>query len=616
MLNNITFILILLLIFTILLYYNSLFQENFIGNSDGIPVANHQQYVISSQKKFNELSNLINLTEPSVNISLDTQNAINNALQSVSVNPSIGAFNITGLENNTNIPDNTSSNFALASICESKPIDCSAFDDPTFSANCGISFDTKGTSYNGKPHIGGKFISSFDRSQQLSNMDQLDKSGQNGYIALKPTLGTSKPGTFAITKDQCIVLKEQIECQQKQTFNSPHCTQCITSGSFNRVDPNTPRLPSTLKLFGNGQINYSLEGVHSGNGSLSPNTSFDITIPANSEGTVLNINVEPNSNDTSNTPIYIIGYIIGQTSRGNFKLDFINLINIDKITSTKPKIGGTNIVDGFRAFVLMPGIGKSNMSLNGIIPFSFLSLYNSDVRNCDNGPIITQTASAIFLESNPCFNSNNKPGNYSLECLQNRWIQLGGSPKGLGYPNTKEKADLLQIDSNGNPIDIDSIMNNLYPKFIQASTGLNSDGTPMTIPQWNTISMWVLGIPINTPCDSINNDSTQISQQCLEYLYLNKGGQSHIGSTYTLPLSDSNLKDTTDDNNVYCYPGAPLDPATNTGKEFIQKYTTKGINSVKTVYDTIHRIANDNTRSNDNRKEALNLCYGVNIDLM
>jgi len=617
MLINIIIFFIILITLVYLLNYSRCFKEGFLNSPDGIPDSSHNLYVDSSQKKFNELTNLVNLTDPSIQLNPNSQKEIDIALQTTTVSPSSGAFQITGVHNDKIIPKEVPSSYKLAEYCESKSTDCSAFDDSEFASNCGMSFDPKGKSHTGKTHIGGKFIFQNDRNQQLQQMSDLNSAGQDGYTALRPTLGTSKPGSFALTKDQCIVVKERIECEKKQTFNSPNCTQCYTSGLFHRVDPSTGRLPCKLRLFGSGFVEFF---VYTDNSNLNINGTFElnstegpeINLPADAEGSKLQLYVV---STTSENP-YILGYIEGQTPRGSFKLDLLSLIETDIVTSAKPKLGGANIVNGFRSFVIIPGTGQKQMNLIGMIPFSFLSLYDGDARTCDNGPIITQAASATFLESDPCFGKKNKPGNYTMACLQERWMELGGTAQGTGYPSTPDKANAIQIDSNGNPLDIDTIVNNIYPKMTQASTGLNTDGSPMTIPQWNTVSMWGLGIPINTPCDGSTNQTGPVSQECLEYLYLNQGAQSHIGATYTLPLTDSSLKGSINGSNTYCQPGMPIDPSTPSGKQYIQAISQNGIQAVKSVYDQIHRSANDNTLSNEARKQAVNQCYGINMDVL
>jgi hypothetical protein len=618
MLSNIIILFIVLITLVIFLQYSVKDRESFIGNSGGIPVSGHQDYVESSKQKFNQFANLINLTDPSMTIGPSTRGDIDIALQTVNVVPTSGAYSINSASNNNNIPNDVPSTYTLAAACEAKNTDCSAFDDPTFAQNCGISFDPKGKSFTGKPHIGGKFISEADRAQQLPQIAQLDAAGQDGLKALKPTLGTSKPGTFAITKDQCTVIKERVECEHKQTFSSPNCTECYTSQNFHRVGPETGRLPSTLNLFGNGiiEIDSTRFELRKGQVVLDPQSAYSINVPSDAEGNTFTINVSPNPSDTSGKPPYILGYITGQTPRGTFNLDLMSLIDVDHVTSARPKLGGANIVNGFRAFIIIPGAGKKTMALGSMIPFSFLSLYDGDARTCDNGPVITQAASATFLESDPCFGRKNKPGNYTMACLQERWVELGGAAQGTGYPNTQDKANAIQIDSNGNPLDIDTIVNNLYPQMVQANTGLNADGSYMTIPQWNTVSMWGLGIPINTPCDGAGQESGQVLGECLEYLYLNQGAQSHIGATYSLPTTDSSLIGSTNGSNIYCQPGAPLDPSTSTGKQIIQTASQNGVAAVKSVYDSIHRMANDNTQDNSTRSTAINQCYGVTLDTM
>ena len=150
------------------------------------------------------------------------------------------------------------------------------------------------------------------------------------------------------------------------------------------------------------------------------------------------------------------------------------------------------------------------------------------------GPIITQAASATFLESDPCFGKANQPGNYKLECLQTRWVELGGTPQGTGYPGNQAAADALQKDGNNQPLDIDTIVDNLAPKMISAATGKSSTGQNLSLTDWNNVSMWATGVPINTPCDGPASSTGPLSQDCLTYLYLNQGASSHIGPTYTL----------------------------------------------------------------------------------
>lgn len=599
----------MLITLSIILNYTKGYKEGFFD----FPVTAHNNFVKTSQEKFNELTNIINPANPAIPITKDTSTAFKIALNGFDLEPTSSSY-ILDKKSTYSTSNSLPNSFQQAQKCESAGTSCNAFDDPMFAANCGISFDKKGINANGKPHIGGMFISPEDRKNQTDRANNILTTGEapyDPYMVYQPTIGKAKPGTFAITKDQCIVVKEKIDCSTKQTFNSPNCTQCYTTQSFARVGPETGKIPSTLSLFGSGNVtissaNNKITLITKKLDSLNPVT---IQIPADAEGTVFSIVVQ----QPNNHPIpYIAGFIQGQTPRGTFSLDLLNLVETDQVSKTKPKLNGSITVNGIRCITMIPGTGQTYLNLACLMPFSFLSLYDGDALTCDNGPIITQAASATFLESDPCFGKNNTPGNYKLECLQQRWVEMGGTPQGIGYPSDKIKADALQKDINGNPLDIDTIINNLAPKMTSALTGQDINGKNLSIDNWNTVSMWATGIPINTPCDGPTKDNGPLSQECLQYLYLNQGINSHIGPTYT--LSSNSMASIMGQNmpNTYCQPGTSIDPSTSEGLNFAKDLG--GINSVKQTYDQINRIANDNTLSNNDRSLAIKQCYGISFD--
>lgn len=573
---------------SVILTYSTTYKEGFFN----FPVE-HNKFIDESKIRFNDITNLVNLTDPAVSVSENTSDAFKKALGYDYV-----------------LPITVPNTFQQAKQCEKYSATCDAFDDPTFASNCGISFDIKGLNSSGKPHIGGLYISPDDRKTQMDMANNVISTGSapyNPYKVYKPTLGTSTAGNFAITKDQCKVIKETIECATKQTFGSPNCTQCYTSQSFSRVGPETQRIPSTLFLYGNGLVSVSsTTNISLSKTTLNETNPIQVNIPGDAEGTVFIIQIEAVS-----TLTYVSGYIQGQTARGTFKLDIINMIQSDLVTNSKPRINGSINVNGFRCMSIVPGNGKNMMSLSCLVPFSFLSMYDGDVLTCDNGPVITQAASATFLESDPCFGKKNSPGNYTISCLQERWTGLGGSTQGTGYPINLEKANAIQIDSSGNPLNIDTIVNNLAPAMRTAATGI-MNGKSLNLSDWNSISMWATGVPINTPCDGIAKDNGPLSQECLSYLYLNQGVNSHIGPTYTLPASEvASMKNQTTDN-TYCQLGTSIDPSTTSGLEFGGKLG--GVNAVKKTYDQINRVANDNTLKNADRSQALEQCYGISLD--
>lgn len=578
---------------------------------ENVPVAGQQVYVADSAQKFNTLANTMQLPDSAIPLTAATSAAVTAATQQVDLNPTTAAYQIGSASTSFAVPDSLPAGLELAKKCQAAPRTCAAFDDATFAQNCGMSFDVAGVGYDGKPFTGGMMVTAADRTAQTEKA----KTAQDPYQVYQPTMGKSKPGTFALTKDQCVVVKERVDCATKQTFSSPNCTQCYTSQGFSRVDPSTQRLGMVLNVIGNGT--YSLESgrpdINShGSFELNPDKPIKLIFPGDSEGAVFDLTVAA----AKTPPTYLAGYIEGATARGTFKLDLMRLVQADKVSGTKPKLSGTKTVKGFRCSAMIPATGKTTLKLSCLVPFSFLNIYDNDALGCDNGPVLTKASSATFMESDPCFSKSSGPGNYKLECLQDRWTALGGTQKGTGYPTDQAKADALQRDGTKS-LDLDTIVDRVAAKMRRAITGQSESGAPLSIAEWNEASMWGLGIPINTPCDGADAETGPLSKECLAYLYTNQGATSRIGATYTMtPTEMASLKgqaggDRAAIPNTYCQPGTAMDPATPAGLAYGQ--SLGGIAAVKQAYDATHRLANDNSKTNAERTEAVQKCYGVGI---
>lgn len=596
MLRNI----IVLLIIIGFLYFYTKDKEGF----SQFPVA-HTAYVDQAARKYSSLTNLINLTNPVVDL---TTTNLETAFATVSAKPSGNRYELQ-----PTIPVKTlhdvPGTLKQAKSCEAAPNNCSAFDNPTFAANCGMSFDVNGTASNGTSFKGGLYLSPDDRAEQVTTAENVQQNGTDPYDPYKvyqPTIGTAARGTFGITKDSCIVVKEKVDCEAKQTFGSPNCTQCYTSQRFARVGPETGRLPSKLYLVGNGMLTVYNPATNDVSGLISlddtdlSSTPTVINIPSKSEGTVFIVRVIQKSK-----PAYIAGYIEGSTPAGKFKLDLLTLTSVDQMTGKKPRITGTVAVNGFKCKTLSPGSGQIHIRALCMIPFSFINMYDGDALTCNNGPIITKAESATFLESDPCYGKANAPGAYKLECLQSRWMEMGGTEQGTGYPSTKAKADAIQRNSDGTPRNLDDIIDTISALMSRAMTGKDANGGDLTIPDWNNASMYAMGIPISTPCDGPGG-VPPISQRCLEYTFKNQGISSHIGATYTLPSSYASKKEgfVGETGNIYIpSSNGPLSPSTPAGLAFGQSQGS--LQNVKNAYDTIVRTAFDNTQPNTVRSLQL-----------
>jgi len=565
----------------------------------------------SSLSKYNPLTNTINLTSPTVSLTPAHSAQFQQATASLVAQPTSGTY-VLSSHAPYPLPTAPPATLLQAQRCEAAH-DCSAFDDPTFAAQCGMSFDTNGVTSTGALGPGGRYISPEDRATQLALATEIEQTGRapyDPYQVYQPTIGQSAPGTFALTKEQCQVVKEKVDCATKQTFGTPNCTQCYSSSTFSRVGPEAQSLPFVLHFFGKGTLTVSGSMISLAATPLNAANPTDVTVPAHSEGTTFTVHV-------SGSSCFLQGYLEGTTTSGPFRLDANTLIDKDTVTGSKPRMAGTHLCGDFRCITLIPGTGQSSMNLSCMVPFTFISNYDGDALGCPNAPLITKEASATFLESDPCYGKANQPGNYSLSCLQTRWMELGGTTDGTGYPKDAATAAALQHGPDGSPYGIDTIMDLLSAKAAQAATGTDGKGTPLSIPDWNAVSMMMTGVPIQTPCDGPANAQGPVSQECLSYLYTNQGSTSHIGSTYTLPDTVASALKTPvhegfyDATATYNYPGTTLDPTTTTGLSTGQ--TLGGVEAVKKAYDAVHRLANDNTKTNVERSAALQQAYGIQL---
>ena len=576
--------LIVILIYTPTFLYRDLLEGfNFPGS--------HTDYVNSSDKKYSPLAQLVNPVSNSV--SVDKQTKIERALSGYNINSTDKAYtlNLVSPTMTRVIP-----NIEAAKKCQGAPTTCSAFDDPEFAKNCGMSMDANGTGVDGKPFTGGLFVSEDDRAIQMKKAEW----SKTPYQIYEPTLGTAAQGTFALTKDQCKVVKEKIDCETKQNFQVSNCGMCYTSQSFTRVDPDASKINFTLRLLSESDLE-----VTSTNPNINMSGSRDITIsiPSDAEGSTFVIKNKSVSSSVSSS-VSVRGYISGNTASNPFVLDVFYLVQNDLVSNQKPAQQGKAMIDGKSCVKMVPGKKKTDFAFSCLIPFSFLSTEGG--LGCDTGPVITKEASAAFLESDPCFGKANQKGKYTTECLQSRWISVGGLQNGEGYPTDQNRSQYLNI--NGNAQDLDSITEQFRQKAIEATTGTRN-GSSLSIPNWDSVSREMRGIPINTPCDGLDEEGP-ITKDCLSYLYLNKGSTNHIGPTYTLPSSYVNRKGQPIQN-TYCQPNAPLDPMTNTGMKLAE---TMSIGNVKRMYDNIHRLANNDSADLNQRKDAIDYCYGIKMN--
>ena len=562
--------------------------------------------IAEGQQRFNDFMNLINIPNPQIPFTHTTQTKVDQALATPEYSGGLpGQFQQSGVSAPYKIPTRMPDTLHTAqTICETiKSPNCGAFQNTEFAQNCGISFDMNGLNSKGEGHIGGLYISQDDRTSQLQQAHRLGVSPNE--IRYIPSIGKAKKGMYSVDSGSCTVLSEQLSCKRNHVIGDKNCTQCFTSSEFNRTDPNTPRIKPTFVVASNASI---INWTFKNNTEVIPNNPDGVTpttfsIDDLNEGEMFYINVLGDP-----ATVYLTGYLTGTTARGAFVIDLKSLVKTDIQTNYMPRLAGTKTINNTRCFVMRPGMGTWIMQLQLFMPYTFLSTIEYDAKNCDNGPIITQQASATFLESDVCYGPTNKPGTYSLGCLQQLFIGMGGTTQGTGYPSNPTSAKVILFDNN-TPRTLPDIGNYIYDMSVRASTGKSQTGASLSIPDWNTASMFCTGTPITSPCDGSNTQSGPLTPDCLQYLYTNGGAAKNDGATYSLGQRYAS-KDNAN-NNVYCRPEGNLSPTNPNGLARAQ--AAGGVASVKALYANAHKTANDNTLTNDQRTAAIKDCYGDSL---
>jgi hypothetical protein len=530
-----------------------------------------------------------------------------------------------------NIPLDTRSTglFDLVKTCEVvNTTDCSAFDDPKFSANCGMCLDlgpSDGPALNSdnKAAVGGRVLLADERKQAESGVTGFNpnKSVSTGILPdYIPTLGTCPvPKRMASNKGQCMRIKREMACQKNANYDQANCSQCYGDGNYSIVDPAiTPNVftgAGTLVLFGEGILEF-VEGSYQTKSKIILSKMNGVRIALKGpEMTRLSFKVD--AVDESSPPVYIAGYLTGVTASGDFTVDLLRIILNDAVTGRKPLTGGSIAADGMQMIKMIAGFGQTTLSLQGVTPFSFVDPYTMEAATCNSSPYVTTSAAAEFLASNPCYKKGSGPGKYSLECLQNVFLSNGGLQSGKGYPSDSKTAGFLMSESNGKFRSLDEIANFIYPIALISATGVSISGEKKDIKDWSAASLFCTGKEILTPCDTYGKDTGPLSEDCLAYLWDNMGSLNSLGGTYSgisMAKSLFNLGNS-NQNSRFCQRTGTMSPLDANGKKnpVALAYWKKqgGVVAVKAAMKVIHDMANnDDYLTDEDRGPYITQCYG------
>ncbi len=484
-------------------------------------------------------------------------------------------------------------------ICEAvKTDDATAFNNPEFAANCGICH-MPGKDSNGNGHVGGMYITAAARqTQEFAAGENAVKYGRVSYA---PTLGVCPPGMFSVTKEQAVAKKERIECQKKKSFDVRNCGQCFATQEWDRVTESTEKLEPTLFLVGTNTGNVIVESSMSGktiyNGPIS-STPVSIPLDKSLRGDLQQYMIRYNGTTNS----IIGGYVQGTTLQGAFTMDIVQLIQVDTETGTKPRLSQTMTVNNLRISGIRPGINKTESNLRLIIPFVWISTDEDVAATCPSPYVLNETA-MNYLESDSCFKKGSGPGNYSLDCLQDKFLSAGCLAAGTAYPGNFTTAAALAGNKR-----IGDIADDLYELSIQSATGRTSTGRILSLEEWSAASKKCTGRSIDSPCDRLVDG--KMTSECAQYLYENRGATGRIGATYTGPAAQQSLRTEDEKMAQFCTADGAANPSKQWSASTMENYS---VNRLKAYYNTIHSHANDNTLPDSERREAINQCYGAQL---
>jgi len=610
----------IILLFLVLLTFLFIFFK-FVNKKEGFTAItpNLQSLVQENQNQFNSLVGLMNPFNPAVVYSPNSQanSVLTTGTSRATGTPQQAAFEISSLTTDLRYPSQQVDMNRLVNICESvKTSDCSAFDKPEFNKYCGMSFDSiNGKDSQGKGHIGGLFV------DPNAKFGVLNGSSKPSIKVMQPTIGQADLGKFSLDKASCIKVKETVECQQKRSFDSPNCHQCYLDNTWIRVDPLTDMIYTSIFGAGSGILTYPSGEKITLKESFQNLSRPDFYVAAGNEQTITIESAD------GKTPPRFSGYTISNIPNNNtFTVDLFYLIQKDLQTGKKANTQGSvknPANSNQKLVVIIPGYRQKSMRLQLYFPFSYVATDSEDAQDCLSGPIVWDKKAADFLASDPCFGPNAKPGQYSLECLQQMWMAAGGTVDGTGYPSNPAATSKLNFDERtGGARSIGDIGDYLYEQNIRAQTGRTSGGSRLSIADWNTSSMYMLGIPRTNPCSGQDDlPISEVSDDCKAYIYANGGNGKDFGKTYNAePKYSSGIEFFADagvanqlgnGGMTFCIPGTTADPNTSTGSSQANQFG--GISSLRAFYDNLSLQATNNNLSAADRYGALNQCYSVSL---
>ena len=626
----------------------------------------HDEFSLKYQQKYNRVGNALVASNNEKALGQETGGLFGSVQDTMGSDGKIKQY----VDNPYPLEGGRSGMFAIIDKCEARnTVDCSAFDDPKFTQDCGMCLEI-GSNSQGKPQAGGLVLTEKDRKYAQSQ-----KQG-NFLPAYSPTVGMCPKGKMVATKAECLKLKAELDCQKSGAFNKPPgCAQCYNDGIYHVVDSNPEygliEGSGTIMVIGSGTLSWTetLQSSNSGSYDLSTtpkpipilggeNSAIILTLAAPivakpySDSKIYQVNDHvifnngiftmqegagaPGYNPSrpgdklwkldksyANYRVPEAAYVAGYLKPSNGTsgaMDLYRLILTDSVTGRKPRTSGQSKVDENDVTNMVPGFGQKTMGLSARSPFTYIDELSEEASLCPNSPFITKSESASLLGSDPCYEKGSGPGKYNAECLQKIFQNngCGLNPMTIsksGYPSTQAKANLLQFNNNGRPLELNKIADIIYSNAVMTSTGVDSNGNQLTLEELSMASLFCTGVAINSPCQAPDPNG-KLSTECIVYLWDNQGANKIPGATYNFSsLAKSLFPTGTTDR--FCTRSGTLAPKDLNNKENPRALAYwKGLGTevaVKAAMSQLHLDANSKMIKEDDRLGLIKQCYGITI---
>lgn len=560
---------------------------------DVIPTAGYPEVVDKGEELYNRLTLASDPRSEAVrlsNLPEDQQQAYKRAVDNITaptetIITNQGVINTTSeTQNPVLIPDDDAILKRIA-FCQNATINSSVFNNTQFKRDCGVCV-TKGTTADSKPFSGqkGLFILPAMKDEYIKSAtaagEPYTKSKPSYGYCEGATSGVDHDYTFAIDERELQLLSQRISCKHSRQLDGA-CATCLKDGAYTYVGKTDRTLdPITFVIFAkNAIIDASLGGtkpdfqfpnkvdqlVAGVNGSSS---RFSIIL---NEGAFLNFTVTGWSGIRNR----LLGFVPNRQVVAELwgLMEFTNAtggierIPLDRILLKDDVLGGPPRYA--RDFVQVNGIfcrkmikrsGQESMMLSGQVPFLLVNNAPFEGIDCKGSLLQTMASSVEKFGGDPCYKpASQGQGTWTDACLRDRIQTLGCTTNGRLFQNPGE---LRNLSMTGIIQRIQEIASKQYSE--------------------NESSLKCNGRNISTPCDPFVNfdpeETPEISDQCLEFLYYNRGAEKpHIGPTYNGPINTYFSQDK-DGKRIMCLPGANMDPINGTAsfKSFLKENYRNG----------------------------------------